>query len=138
MCPGSKEGPAVSWIVLTASRLREATIPLYSALVRPHLEYCIQFWPLNTGKTVLGGPNSSHLMLITQQKMGPQVSKWCCIMGGQDKGHKLKQVRSRKNIRKVFFTMRSVMQWIRLPREAVQSSSMVYFKFGLDKDLTCS
>ncbi|KFV81490.1 hypothetical protein N308_09799, partial [Struthio camelus australis] len=47
-------------------------------------------------------------------------------------GHKLKHRKFHLNLRKNFFTVRVTEHWNRLPREAVESSSLEMFKAVLD------
>lgn len=58
-----------------------------------------------------------------------------CASRMGDKGHKVKKQRFRLGIGRHFSTKKAVKQWIRLLREAVQSSALDIFKASLGKDL---
>ena len=85
-------------------------LPLYSALVTPHLEFCIQLW------------SPQHRTdMDPLERIQRRAAK---MIGGL-------------NMRKNFFPLRVTEHWNRLPREVVESPSLEIFKTRLDKVL-CS
>ncbi|KAK4819817.1 hypothetical protein QYF61_011836 [Mycteria americana] len=121
--------------------------PLYSALVRPHLEYCVQLWsPLHkkdmelleqvqrrATKMIRGMEHLSYedrlreLGLFSLEKRRLQ-GDLIAAFHTRGNGFKLKEGRFRLDIRKKFFTMRVAKHWNRLPGEAVDAPSPETFK----------
>ncbi|KAK4807117.1 hypothetical protein QYF61_018458 [Mycteria americana] len=113
-----------------ASRSREVILPLYSTLVRPHLEYCIQLWgpqhekdmdllewvQRRAMKAVRGLEHLSceerlrELEGLIRKKERDFFTR-ACSDRTRGNGFKLKEGRFRLDIRKKFFTVRVVRHW---------------------------
>ena len=160
----------------TASRLREGILHLYSALVRAHLEPCIQLWSpqhrkgmellervqRRATKMIRWMEHLSYeerlreLGLFSLKKRRPwghlivtfqylkeaykkdedsYFSRACCSRT-KGNGFKLKEGRFRLDIRKIFFIVRVVKHWDRLPRLVVDVPSLEIFKVRLDRALS--
>ena len=156
---------AVTWT-------REVIIPLYSALVRLHLKFCVRFWApcykkdtdalecvqrrakmllkclkLKSYKEQLGELELSSMEKRKLRGNFPVLYNslkkrlWQCgcrllLPGNSDRtrstGFMLCQGRLRWDIRNIIFSERLVRCWNRLPREVVESLSLVVFKKLVD------
>ncbi|KAK4815744.1 LOW QUALITY PROTEIN: hypothetical protein QYF61_006782 [Mycteria americana] len=147
------------------SQSREGIIPLYSALVQPHLECCVQFWApqfekdvkvlecvqrraTNLVKGLEGMSHEEQLRTLDSSSLekrglrgswGGEVEREVLISSSWDpdarEWFKAEPGRFRLDIRMHFFTEGVVKHWNRLPREVVDAPSLSAFKRHLDNAL---
>ena len=158
-----------------ASREREVIV-LFFALLRPYLEYNIQFWgsqhkkdmellewvQRRATKMIRGLEHLPYkdrlrelglfslekrklwgnLVVAFQylkgayRKAGEGLYMRACSDRTRNNGYNLEEVRFRLDIRKKFFTVMMVRYWNRLPREAVDATSLEALKARLDGALS--
>ncbi|KAK4815409.1 hypothetical protein QYF61_001397 [Mycteria americana] len=136
----------------TASRSREVTVPLCTALVRPHLEYCVPFWAPQCKKDIRlfecvqrRQPRWWKASSLEKRRLRGALTAVCTFLGGQRRGGadllslvtsdrtrgdgvELCAGKLRLDVRKRFFTERVAGHWNRLPREVVMAPSLSEFK----------
>jgi len=76
-----------------------------------------------------------YLNGVYRKDRGNIFSKACCDRT-RSNGFKLSEGRFRLDIRKIFFAVRVVKHWHRLPREVVEAPSLDTFKARLDEALS--
>ena len=139
---------------------KQILVPLYKAIVRPHLEYCIQAWRPYRKKDIdkLERIQRSRLLqcglttLKTRRLRGDQIKVFKIVNGYKDvdrnmffklkegsrtRGHKAALVKEqcRLDMRKYSFSQRVINEWNKLPNYCVNSSSANMFKNRIDRYL---
>ena len=135
---------------------KQLIVPLYKAIVRPHLEYCIQAWrpyrkkdidkleriQRRATKMIPELRNLSYesrllqcglTTLETRRLRGDQIEVFKILKlkeGSRTRGHKSALVKEqcRLDMRKYSFSQRVINEWNKLPNDCVNASSVNMFK----------
>ena len=102
---------------------KQLFVPLYKAIVRPHLEYCIQAWRSYRKKDI----DKLERIHRRATKMIPEIK---LKEGSRTRGHKVALVKEqcRFDISKYCFSQRVINEWNKLPNVCVNASSENMFK----------
>ena len=142
---------------------KQLIVPLYKAIIRPHLLYCIQAWRPYRKKDIdklelRDLSYESRLLqcglttLETRRLRGDQIEMFRIVNGFEDvdrnmffkfkegsrtRGHKAALVKEqcRLDMRKYSFSQRVINEWNKLPNDCVNASSVNMFKNRIDRYL---